>query len=51
MGPFRYYATADDGDLDYYVLAGPAVPDVVRSFLVDDRRAGVSRRAGRLASA
>lgn len=30
-GLFRSY-TADDGDLDYYVLAGPAVPDVVRRF-------------------
>ena len=30
-GLFRSYA-ADDGDLDYYVLAGPTVPDVVRRF-------------------
>ena len=30
-GLFRSY-TADDGDLDYYVLAGPGVPDVVRRF-------------------
>jgi alpha-glucosidase len=28
---FRSYA-AQDGDLDYYVLAGPAIPDVVRRF-------------------
>ena len=30
-GLFRSYA-ADDGDLDYYVLAGPTVPDVTRRF-------------------
>lgn len=30
-GLFRSYA-ADDGDLDYYVLAGPGVPDVTRRF-------------------
>lgn len=30
-GLFRSYQ-ADDGDLDYYVLAGPAVPDVVRRW-------------------
>lgn len=30
-GPFRSYR-ADDGDLDYYVLAGPAIPDVIRRF-------------------
>lgn len=30
-GLFRSYA-ADDGDLDYYVLAGPSVPEVVRRF-------------------
>lgn len=30
-GLFRSYR-ADDGDLDYYVLAGPTVPDVTRRF-------------------
>lgn len=30
-GLFRSYS-AQDGDLDYYVLAGPTVPDVVRRF-------------------
>lgn len=30
-GAFRSYR-ADDGDLDYYVLAGPSVRDVVRRF-------------------
>ncbi|MBS7706597.1 glycoside hydrolase family 31 protein [Chelatococcus asaccharovorans] len=30
-GLFRSYK-ADDGDLDYYVLAGPTVPDVTRRF-------------------
>ncbi len=30
-GLFRSYA-AVDGDLDYYVLSGPTVPDVVRRF-------------------
>lgn len=30
-GLFRSWQ-ADDGDLDYYVIAGPAVPDVVRRF-------------------
>jgi alpha-glucosidase len=30
-GYFRSYS-AVDGDLDYYVLAGPGVPDVVRRF-------------------
>ena len=30
-GLFRSYQ-ADDGDLDYYVLAGPTVPDVVRRW-------------------
>lgn len=30
-GLFRSYQ-ADDGDLDYYVFAGPRVPDVVRRF-------------------
>ena len=30
-GLFRSYQ-ADDGDCDYYVLAGPTVPDVVRRF-------------------
>ncbi len=30
-GPYRYFA-ADHGDLDIYVLAGPALPDVVRRF-------------------
>lgn len=30
-GLFRTYR-AEDGDLDYYVLAGPSVPDVTRRF-------------------
>ncbi|MGJ4931783.1 TIM-barrel domain-containing protein [Bradyrhizobium sp. HKCCYLS2038] len=30
-GLFRFYR-AEDGDLDYYVLAGPTVPDVTRRF-------------------
>ena len=30
-GLFRSYS-AQDGDLDYYVLAGPSLPDVVRRF-------------------
>jgi alpha-glucosidase len=30
-GPYRYFA-AEHGDLDLYVLAGPAVADVVRRF-------------------
>ena len=30
-GLFRSYS-AQDGDLDFYVLAGPSVPDVVRRF-------------------
>lgn len=30
-GPFRYYR-GEDGDLDFYVLSGPAVADVVRRF-------------------
>jgi alpha-glucosidase len=30
-GPFRSYS-AQDGDLDFYVIAGPRVPDVVRRF-------------------
>ncbi len=30
-GPYRYFA-ADHGDMDIYVLAGPALPDVVRRF-------------------
>jgi alpha-glucosidase len=30
-GLFRYYR-AEDGDLDYYVIAGPRLPDVVRRF-------------------
>jgi alpha-glucosidase len=30
-GPFRSYS-AQDGDLDFYVMAGPSVPDVVRRF-------------------
>jgi alpha-glucosidase len=30
-GPYRYYQ-ADDGDLDYYLLYGPTIPDVVEKF-------------------
>jgi alpha-glucosidase len=30
-GPYRSFV-ADSGDLDYYVIAGPALPDVVRRF-------------------
>ena len=38
-GLFRSYS-AQDGDLDFYVLAGPNMPDVVATLLVADRRAG-----------
>jgi alpha-glucosidase len=30
-GPYRGFS-ADSGDLDYYVIAGPTLPDVVRRF-------------------
>jgi alpha-glucosidase len=30
-GLFRSYC-AEDGDLDYYIMAGPTIPDVVRRF-------------------
>ena len=39
-GLFRCYR-AEDGDLDYYVLAGPTVPEVTRRFLLADRRTGL----------
>ncbi|MBI5958713.1 MAG: glycoside hydrolase family 31 protein [Chloroflexi bacterium] len=30
-GAYRYYR-AEDGDLDYYLIYGPSIPDVVRKF-------------------
>ena len=30
-GPYRYYQ-ADDGDIDYYFIYGPSIPEVVEKF-------------------
>ena len=43
---FYRYAEIDDGDLDYYVFAGPRIRDVVRKFTGADRAAWRFGRAG-----